>query len=54
MSPQRYKAGYVRDETRAKRWDAVGSESPSAVKALSADLNLNVLKDTYDYSCFKL
>ena len=25
---------------------------PSAVKPLSADLNLNVLKDTHAYSCF--
>ena len=27
-------------------------EPDLAVKPLSADLDLNVLKDTYDYSCF--
>jgi hypothetical protein len=30
---------------RLSRW-------PWAVQSLSADLNINVFKDTYDYSCF--
>ena len=31
---------------------ALAEVQPWAVKSLSADLTLNVLKDTYDYSCF--
>ena len=30
----------------------VGQEESWAIKSLSADFNLNVLIDTYDYSCF--
>jgi hypothetical protein len=35
----------------ARRW-LTHLRAPSAVKSLSADLNLNVLEGTYEYSCY--
>jgi hypothetical protein len=42
---------YYDNEIFLKTFALAGREQPWALKSLSADLNLNALKDTYDYSC---